>query len=67
MGSFSLKVESSYRFDLKPIQQEGAGMYSKTVRSAWCVHHPRMHFSILIDHLGMRKQQQGDPVSNATR
>ncbi|KAJ6631453.1 hypothetical protein B0H10DRAFT_2207112 [Mycena sp. CBHHK59/15] len=35
MGAFSLEVESSFAFDLKPIPQEGAGMYSKTVRGAW--------------------------------
>ena len=35
MGSFSLKVDSSYPFDLKPIPQEGAGMYSKVVRGLW--------------------------------
>jgi len=35
MGSFSLKVDSSYPFDLKPIPQEGAGMYSKVVRGSW--------------------------------
>jgi len=52
MGSFSLKVESSYWFDLKPTQQEGAGMYSKTVRSAW----------------DAEQQYGGPwPVSNATR
>ena len=35
MGSFSLQVDSSYPFDLKPIPQEGAGMYSKVVRGSW--------------------------------
>jgi calpain-7 len=35
MGPFSLKVDSSYPFDLKPIPQEGAGMYSKVVRGSW--------------------------------
>ncbi|KAJ7287023.1 hypothetical protein C8J57DRAFT_1282596 [Mycena rebaudengoi] len=35
MGSFSLEVESSTSFDLKPIPQEGAGMYTKTIRGAW--------------------------------
>ncbi|KAJ7807811.1 hypothetical protein B0H14DRAFT_3482866 [Mycena olivaceomarginata] len=34
-GAFSLQVESSLAFDLKPIPQEGAGMYAKTVRGAW--------------------------------
>jgi calpain-7 len=38
-GKFSLKVESSHRFDLKALQQEGAGMYCKTVRGQWCVNH----------------------------
>jgi hypothetical protein len=35
IGPFSLKVDSSYPFDLKPIPQEGAGMYSKVVRGSW--------------------------------
>ncbi|KAJ6491676.1 hypothetical protein C8R47DRAFT_976286 [Mycena vitilis] len=35
LGAFSLEVESSLAFDLKAIPQEGAGMYSKTVRGAW--------------------------------
>ncbi|KAJ6590028.1 hypothetical protein DFH09DRAFT_1307482 [Mycena vulgaris] len=35
MGSFSLEVESSLSFDLKAIPQEGAGMYTKTIRGAW--------------------------------
>ncbi|KAJ7270120.1 hypothetical protein B0H12DRAFT_1310818 [Mycena haematopus] len=37
LGAFSLEVESSFAFDLKPIPQEGAGMYAKTVRGAWTV------------------------------
>jgi len=37
MGPFSLRVESSHSFDVNAIPQEGAGMYSKTVRGAWCV------------------------------
>ncbi|KAF8199531.1 hypothetical protein BJ912DRAFT_1020136 [Pholiota molesta] len=35
IGPFSLKVDSSHPFDLKPIPQEGAGMYCKVVRGAW--------------------------------
>ncbi|KAF8150505.1 hypothetical protein K438DRAFT_1865522 [Mycena galopus ATCC 62051] len=35
LGAFSLEVESSLAFDLKAIPQEGAGMYAKTIRSAW--------------------------------
>ncbi|KAJ7072817.1 hypothetical protein C8F01DRAFT_1105319 [Mycena amicta] len=35
MGSFSLEVECSLAFDLKPIPQEGAGMYAKSTRGAW--------------------------------
>ncbi|KAF8905038.1 hypothetical protein CPB84DRAFT_1845125 [Gymnopilus junonius] len=35
MGPFSLHVESSLPFDLKPIPNEGAGMYSKLVRGSW--------------------------------
>ncbi|RXW16410.1 hypothetical protein EST38_g9440 [Candolleomyces aberdarensis] len=35
LGPFSLKVECSLPFDLTPIPQEGAGMYSKTIRGSW--------------------------------
>ncbi|KAJ6497495.1 hypothetical protein C8R45DRAFT_1093864 [Mycena sanguinolenta] len=35
LGAFSLEVESSLRFELKAIPQEGAGMYAKIVRGAW--------------------------------
>ncbi|KAJ8581144.1 cysteine proteinase [Rhizopogon salebrosus TDB-379] len=34
-GKFTLKVESTSRFELKSIPQEGAGMYVKTVRGEW--------------------------------
>ncbi|KAG1739095.1 uncharacterized protein EDB91DRAFT_1237555 [Suillus paluster] len=34
-GKFTLKVESPSRFEIKPILQEGAGMYAKTVRGEW--------------------------------
>ncbi|KAF9485226.1 cysteine proteinase [Pholiota conissans] len=37
IGPFSLKVDSSLPFDLKPIPQEGAGMYCKLVRGTWDV------------------------------
>ncbi|KAF8962724.1 hypothetical protein BDZ97DRAFT_1702205 [Flammula alnicola] len=37
IGSFSLKIDSSHPFDLKPIPREGAGMYCKVVRGAWYV------------------------------
>jgi hypothetical protein len=36
-GKFTLKVESTSRFELKSIPQEGAGMYVKTVRGEWYV------------------------------
>ncbi|KAF8058758.1 hypothetical protein FPV67DRAFT_1523596 [Lyophyllum atratum] len=35
IGPFSLKVDSSQPFDIRPIPQEGAGMYTKVVRGAW--------------------------------
>ncbi|KDQ56387.1 hypothetical protein JAAARDRAFT_310571 [Jaapia argillacea MUCL 33604] len=34
-GPFTLKVESSQRFDLEPVPSEGAGMYTKTIRGVW--------------------------------
>ncbi|SJK98157.1 uncharacterized protein ARMOST_01418 [Armillaria ostoyae] len=36
-GSYLLKVESTSRFDLTPIPQEGVGMYSRVIRGAWDV------------------------------
>ncbi|KAF4563111.1 cysteine protease [Pleurotus pulmonarius] len=38
LGSFSLKVDAYNRIDLLPIDQEGAGMYSKPIRGAWEEH-----------------------------
>ncbi|KAF9012688.1 hypothetical protein BDQ17DRAFT_1344439 [Cyathus striatus] len=35
MGSFCLKVDCSYPFVLKPIQQEGAGMYNQVIHDSW--------------------------------
>ncbi|KNZ75773.1 Calpain-like protease palB/RIM13, partial [Termitomyces sp. J132] len=35
MGPYTLRVESSLPFDLRPIPQEGAGMYAKVVRGTW--------------------------------
>ncbi|GLB37855.1 putative peptidase C2 family protein [Lyophyllum shimeji] len=34
-GPFSLKIDSSLPFELRPIPQEDAGMYTKVVRGAW--------------------------------
>ncbi|KAI9062454.1 cysteine proteinase [Trametes sanguinea] len=34
-GKFELCVESSERFDVTPIPQEGAGMFSKVLRGEW--------------------------------
>ncbi|KAH9935228.1 uncharacterized protein BXZ73DRAFT_89556 [Epithele typhae] len=36
-GKFGLRAECSDRFELTPVQQEGAGMFSKLVRGEWCV------------------------------
>jgi len=40
MGRYNLAVECSLPFELKPIPPEGAGMYSKVVKGAWCVVSP---------------------------
>jgi len=37
MGPFTLKVESSHPFDMQPIHQEGAGMYSRVIQGSWSV------------------------------
>ncbi|KAJ8517520.1 hypothetical protein ONZ45_g5319 [Pleurotus djamor] len=37
-GDFCLKVESSNRVDLTPIEQEGAGMYNKELTGSWNDH-----------------------------
>ncbi|KAG6910420.1 hypothetical protein DXG01_010775 [Tephrocybe rancida] len=37
MGPYTLSVDSSHPFDIKPIPQEGAGMYAKVIRGAWTV------------------------------
>ena len=34
-GKFALRAECSERFELTPIPQEGAGMFSKLVRGEW--------------------------------
>ncbi|KAG6836479.1 hypothetical protein H0H93_007648 [Arthromyces matolae] len=34
-GPYTLKIDSSHPFELRPIPQEGAGMYGKVVRGAW--------------------------------
>jgi calpain-7 len=36
-GEFSLLVCSSRCVEVDPIPQEGAGMFSKTMRGDWCV------------------------------
>ncbi|KAI0359564.1 cysteine proteinase, partial [Trametes cingulata] len=35
LGKFDLRVESSERFDIVPIPQEGAGMFCKTIKGDW--------------------------------
>ncbi|TBU31057.1 hypothetical protein BD311DRAFT_657405, partial [Dichomitus squalens] len=37
IGKFDMRVECSDRFDLTPIPQEGAGMFSKAIRGEWTV------------------------------
>ncbi|CCM05215.1 uncharacterized protein FIBRA_07425 [Fibroporia radiculosa] len=36
-GSFQLRVNSPFRFELVPIPQEGAGMFSRVFRDAWTI------------------------------
>ncbi|KAF8627516.1 hypothetical protein AX15_004392 [Amanita polypyramis BW_CC] len=35
LGSFSLSISTASPFDLRPIPQEGAGMYQKMIRGEW--------------------------------
>ncbi|EKM60408.1 uncharacterized protein PHACADRAFT_167770 [Phanerochaete carnosa HHB-10118-sp] len=35
LGTFAFNIDCSTRFDLKPIPQEGAGMFSKVIRGEW--------------------------------
>jgi hypothetical protein len=42
VGEFSLLLESTTNFEINPILQEGAGMYSKTVSGIWYVLSSRM-------------------------
>lgn len=35
LGQFTLNVESSRRFDLVAIPQEGAGMYARVSKGEW--------------------------------
>jgi calpain-7 len=35
LDSFSLTVSAGSPFDLRPIPQEGAGMYQKVVKGEW--------------------------------
>ncbi|KZS95724.1 cysteine proteinase [Sistotremastrum niveocremeum HHB9708] len=35
LGDFALTFESSSRFELEPIRQEGAGMFKKVIKGAW--------------------------------
>ena len=36
-GKFTLRVDSAMPMDLEDIPAEGAGMFCKTVKGAWCV------------------------------
>lgn len=44
MGPYTIRVESSHRFDFKAIPQEGAGMYTKTIRGSWYEYLHRIHY-----------------------
>lgn len=35
IGAFTLDIESSHRFELNTVPQEGAGMFSKVIRGSW--------------------------------
>ncbi|KAJ3553680.1 hypothetical protein NM688_g3481 [Phlebia brevispora] len=35
LGSFSLEIDSSLRFEMTPIDQEGAGMFTKIIQDSW--------------------------------
>jgi calpain-7 len=59
MGSFSLEVESSLSFDLKAIPQEGAGMYTKTIKGAWYVYDKRRKPSSSQDRLQEFTERNG--------
>jgi len=37
LGAFTVKVESSRKFELTPIPQEGAGMYTRVTKGEWWV------------------------------
>ncbi len=54
IGKFALRLECSDRFDITPIQQEGAGMFSKVVRGEWCdadYWHRRRPRTLTLTHL----------------
>lgn len=38
LGGFTVKVESSRKFELTPIPQEGAGMYTRVTKGEWDAH-----------------------------
>ncbi|KAJ7655627.1 hypothetical protein DFH06DRAFT_480739 [Mycena polygramma] len=70
LGAFSLEVESSLAFDLKAIPQEGAGMYSKTVRGAWYVNPHTYIARFASEHAlsaGPRRAQWAARASSTTR
>jgi hypothetical protein len=64
-GKFTLKVESTSRFELKSIPQEGAGMYVKTVRGEWYVW-PFLSVSVppSSSPSGIQQQPSADRVRN---
>ncbi|KAI9568796.1 hypothetical protein HD554DRAFT_2021606, partial [Boletus coccyginus] len=56
LGQFSLSIESSLRFDLTPIPQEGAGMYARVSKGEWDEHtsvggpsHGRYHLNPIYE------------------
>ncbi|THV06173.1 cysteine proteinase [Dendrothele bispora CBS 962.96] len=61
-GEYSLIIDSSLRFSISPIPQEGAGMFNKMIRGAWGVSNamgaPSFHryFDNPVYELGLKSQ-----------
>lgn len=68
IGKFFLRVESSDKFEITPILQEGAGMFSKVVRGEWCVTSKRqVRACCNPDHVGPVTQLLEDQASGSIR
>lgn len=68
IGKFFLRVESSDKFEITPILQEGAGMFSKVVRGEWCATFNRpVRPYCNPDHIGPVTQLLEDRASGSIR